>query len=209
MPKPKSPTPVRAAKHKDKRANIPTEGLRDFVADDEKAPRKILYPLDPSLDPQLVGRGKDEQDRQPLEVPAVPIYIQEKIHPQVIIENLRNLAGTTCGSSSGLQHPTAREWFDYISAIPDAEYGWVEWQAYEFAGRLLVPPEPLREAFQAAIQSAQAAGYSDWLAADEAALDYIATRIAPKFGVSVEVIAKRLRVEKLWPPKDSTSAPKL
>jgi len=42
--------------------------------------------------------------------------------------------------------------------------------------------------------------YSDWLAADEAALDYIATRITPKFGVSAEVIAKRLRVEKLWPP---------
>ena len=101
---------------------------------------------------------------------------------------------------AGLQHATAREWFDYISAIPEVEYGWVEWQAYEFAGRLLVPPEPLREAFQAAIQSAQAAGYSDWLAADEAALDYIATRIAPKFGVSAEVIAKRLRVEKLWPP---------
>ena len=101
---------------------------------------------------------------------------------------------------AGLQHATAAEWFDYISAIPEVEYGWVEWQAYEFAGRLLVPPEPLREAFQAAIQSAQAAGYSDWLAADEAALDYIATRIAPKFGVSVEVIAKRLRVEKLWPP---------
>jgi hypothetical protein len=51
-----------------------------------------------------------------------------------------------------------------------------------------------------AIQSAQAAGYSGWLVADEAALDYIATRIAPKFGVSAEVIAKRLRVEKLWPP---------
>jgi hypothetical protein len=101
---------------------------------------------------------------------------------------------------AGLQHATAAEWFDYISAIPDVEYGWVEWQAYEFAGRLLVPPDPLCEAFQAAIQSAQAAGYSDWLAADEAALDYIATRIAPKFGVSSEVIAKRLRVEKLWPP---------
>lgn len=59
---------------------------------------------------------------------------------------------------------------------------------------------PRREAFQAAIQSAQAAGYSDWLAADEAALDYIATRIAPKFDVSVEVIARRLCAEKLWPP---------
>ena len=46
----------------------------------------------------------------------------------------------------------------------------------------------------------QATGYSDWLAADEAALDYVATRIAPKFGVSTEVVAKRLRVEKLWPP---------
>jgi hypothetical protein len=49
-------------------------------------------------------------------------------------------------------------------------------------------------------RSLQAAVYSDWLAADEAALDYIATRIAPKLGVSAEVIAKRLRVEKLWPP---------
>ena len=103
----------------------------------------------------------------------------------------------------GLQHTTAKEWFDYISAIPDVEYGWVEWQAYEFAGRLLVPPDPLRKAFQTAIQTAQAAGYADWLAADEAALDYIAARIAPKFGVSAEVIAKRLRAEKLWPPTDS------
>ena len=50
-------------------------------------------------------------------------------------------------------------------------------------------------------QTAQAAGDSDWLAADGAALNYIATRIAPKLGVSAEVIAKRLRVEKLWPPK--------
>jgi hypothetical protein len=36
----------------------------------------------------------------------------------------------------GLKHATAAEWFNYISAIPDVEYGWVEWQAYEFAGRL-------------------------------------------------------------------------
>jgi Zn-dependent peptidase ImmA (M78 family) len=101
---------------------------------------------------------------------------------------------------AGLQHATAAEWFDYIAAIPEVEYSWVEWQAYEFAGRLLVPPSPLREALQSAIKTAEAAGFSDWLAADETALDYIATRIAPKFGVSTEVIAKRLRVEKLWPP---------
>jgi len=39
--------------------------------------------------------------------------------------------------------------------------------------------------------------------ADEAAFYYIATRIAPKFVVSVEVVAKRLRVEKMWPPIDA------
>src|SRR5437588_10405375 len=82
-------TPVESIKHKDKRANIPTEELRDFVADDEKAPKTLLYPRDPSLDPQLVWKGKDEQDRQDLVVPVVSIYIQEKIQPQAIIEDLR------------------------------------------------------------------------------------------------------------------------
>lgn len=80
---------IESIKHKDKRANIPTEELRDFVAEDEKAPKTLLYPRDPSLDPQLVWKGKDEQDRQDLAVPVVPIYIQEKIQPQAIIEDLR------------------------------------------------------------------------------------------------------------------------
>ena len=80
---------VEALRHKDRRANIPTEELRDFVAEDEAKPKTILYPRDPSLDPQLVWKGKDEQDSKPLEVPAVPVYIQEKIHPKHIIEDLR------------------------------------------------------------------------------------------------------------------------
>src|SRR6266849_1371189 len=83
------PTPIAANKHHATRANIPTEALRDFVADDEKAPKTVLYPRDPSLDPQLVWKGKDEQDQQDLAVPAVPIYIQEKIQPQASIENIR------------------------------------------------------------------------------------------------------------------------
>jgi adenine-specific DNA-methyltransferase len=66
--------------------------LRGFVEDAETKPGKMLYPRDPSLDPQLVWKGKDEQDARDLEVPVVPIYIQEKILPQVIIENLRDTA---------------------------------------------------------------------------------------------------------------------
>jgi adenine-specific DNA-methyltransferase len=84
--------PVEAIKHKDARVNIPTHELRDFVSADESAPSTLLYPRDPSLDPQLVWKGKDEQDRQDLAVPAVPIYIQEKVHPQALVENLRDTA---------------------------------------------------------------------------------------------------------------------
>lgn len=84
---------VAAIKHLDKRANIPTEELRDFVSEEEKNPKSILYPRDPSLDPQLVWKGKDEQDREDLSIPVVPIYIQEKIHPQVLVDDiLRNSA---------------------------------------------------------------------------------------------------------------------
>ena len=81
-------TKVESIRHMDKRANIPTEELRDFVADEELAPKTMLYPRDPSLDPQLVWQGKDEQDREDLAVPVVPVYIQEKVHPQAIIDAL-------------------------------------------------------------------------------------------------------------------------
>jgi adenine-specific DNA-methyltransferase len=83
-----TPKKVESIRHKDKRANIPTEELCDFVADDELAPKTMRYPRDPSLDPQLVWKGKDEQDRADFAVPVVPIYIQEKIHPQAIINGL-------------------------------------------------------------------------------------------------------------------------
>lgn len=84
---PQSDIPIDTIRHPDKRTNIPTEELRGFIEEDEKAPKTMLYPRDPSLDPQLVWKGKDEQDQKPLEVPVLPIYIQEKIHPKVIIED--------------------------------------------------------------------------------------------------------------------------
>jgi len=87
--RPKGAKQVESIRHKDSRPNIPTRELRDFVRDDEVAPKTMLYPRDPSLDPQLVWKGKDEQDLKPLEVPIVPIHIQEKIHPHAIIEDVR------------------------------------------------------------------------------------------------------------------------
>ena len=111
----KGPTPVESIKHKDTRKNIPTEELRDFIAEDEAAPKTQLYPRDPSLDPQLVWKGKDEQDRADLAVPVVPIYIQEKVHPQVIIENLRVTA------KAGEREPELTL-FDDFNGLSDAEF---------------------------------------------------------------------------------------
>lgn len=76
-------------KHKDKRVNNPTIENRGFFAKEEQAPYDALYARDASLDPQLVWKGKDEQDREDLKVPTVPIYIQEKISPAAIIADLK------------------------------------------------------------------------------------------------------------------------
>src|SRR5438477_6526607 len=86
------PTQVEAITHGDKRANIPTADAQDFVAPELEQPTPVRYPRDPSLDPQLVWKGKDALDGEDLVADAPAIYIQEKIDPRVIIENLRDTA---------------------------------------------------------------------------------------------------------------------
>src|SRR5215831_16527650 len=89
--KPAASVPVDAHKHPtDKRPNIPTRETAPFAADD--GPQKFVVNRDRSLDPQVVWKGKDEQDAQPLEVPAVPIHVQEKIHPRAIVEDVKGWA---------------------------------------------------------------------------------------------------------------------
>jgi adenine-specific DNA-methyltransferase len=90
---PSGPVPVDAIRHEDKRVNIPTADSEELLEEDAARPARLRYPRDPSLDPQLVWKGKDEQDGEDLVVDAPPIYIQEKIAPQVIIENLRRAHG--------------------------------------------------------------------------------------------------------------------
>lgn len=91
-PKPTGPTPVEAITHTDKRANLPTSDAHDFVTPEIDQPIPLRYPRDPTLDPQLVWKGKDELDGEDLVADAPAIYIQEKIDPRVIIENLRRTA---------------------------------------------------------------------------------------------------------------------
>lgn len=86
------PTQVDAITHADTRANLPTADAQDFVAPELEQPIPVHYPRDPSLDPQLVWKGKDALDSEDLVADAPPIYIQEKIDTRVIVENLRRTA---------------------------------------------------------------------------------------------------------------------
>ena len=104
--KPKAKKAVKALSHKGaKRKNNPTAEHEELVAIDEAKPIAVeharrnnpdeapeLYERDEDLDPQLVWMGKDEEDREALSVDAVPIYIQEHIHPKAIIEDIRRRA---------------------------------------------------------------------------------------------------------------------
>ena len=72
------------------RKNIPTAEYQSVMRKDEQSPVRVAYPRrNRDLDPQLVWRGKDEQDWSDLVVHAPPLYIQEKIHPKVLIDEVR------------------------------------------------------------------------------------------------------------------------
>lgn len=80
---------IDSLKHREaRRKNIPTAELETLVSEDEQAPKAVRWKRNTDLDPQLVWRGKDEQDTEDLMVDSVPIYIQEKIQPEAIIRDL-------------------------------------------------------------------------------------------------------------------------
>ena len=88
--KPKAKKRVEALSHNDEsRLNIPTAELESVMPQSDKDPIRVAYQRrNRDLDPQLVWRGKDEQDQADLVVQAPPLYIQEKVHPKVLIDDL-------------------------------------------------------------------------------------------------------------------------
>jgi adenine-specific DNA-methyltransferase len=73
----------------DRRKNIPTAEYQPVLKQEQQHPLRVAYERrNRDLDPQLVWRGKDEQDWSDLVVHAPPLYIQEKVHPKVLIDDL-------------------------------------------------------------------------------------------------------------------------
>ena len=81
---------VEALRHEeDTRTNIPTAEYQSMVREEHETPlRKAYERRNHDLDPQLVWRGKDEQDLSDLVVNVPPLYIQEKVHPKALIADL-------------------------------------------------------------------------------------------------------------------------
>src|SRR5580692_9456615 len=80
---------VESLKHTEAtRKNIPTAEHQSVVESTQQTPKALRYPRNTDLDPQLVWRGKDEQDWSDLVVHAPPLYIQEKVQPKVLIDDL-------------------------------------------------------------------------------------------------------------------------
>jgi adenine-specific DNA-methyltransferase len=101
---PKAELQVETLKHADDtRKNIPTAEFQSVVQREHQQPVQVTYergaPAGPlqterndrnrDLDPQLVWRGKDLADWSDLVANAPPLYIQEKVHPKVLIDDLK------------------------------------------------------------------------------------------------------------------------
>lgn len=84
------PKPVEATEHIAKRTSIPTADAQELIDPEMTEARRIR--MEHRLPtPELLRRGKDDAD---LDVEAPPIYIQEKVDPRVLVENLRKTAGS-------------------------------------------------------------------------------------------------------------------
>lgn len=141
-----TPKKIDALKHKEtRRKNIPTQENSSFMHPEDAAPVTLeyerryspashpeLYKRNEDLDPQLVWRGntagdgevqlvwkgKDEEDAGPLKVDAVPIYIQEKVHPKAIINDIRRRQE---GAEDWKYESDTPDLFADFNGIPDPE----------------------------------------------------------------------------------------
>jgi adenine-specific DNA-methyltransferase len=101
---PKSQKKVETLRHPDdKRLNIPTAEHQSVLEAEHLARKEVRYPRNAELDPQLVWRGKDYQDWSDLVVQAPPLYIQEKVQPKALIDDLLRESKGSRAQESGAQ----------------------------------------------------------------------------------------------------------
>src|SRR5712692_7661652 len=122
----KTPTTktVETLKHDEAtRKNIPTAEYQSVMQKNEQAPVRVAYERrNRDLDPQLVWRGKDEQDWSDLVVHAPPLYIQEKVHPKVLIDDLLRQTREQRDQEAGAQTDLFADFNGIPSGVDKTEF---------------------------------------------------------------------------------------
>jgi adenine-specific DNA-methyltransferase len=118
----------------DKRRNIPTAEYQSVLANEDQSPIRVAYERvagdleeekqqrNRDLDPQLVWRGKDNQDWSDLVVHAPPLYIQEKVHPKALIDDLlrQPLLSASKNAAGGENAPEQIDLFADFNGAPES-----------------------------------------------------------------------------------------
>ena len=114
---------VETLKHTDdKRANIPTAEYQAVLEEDDRDPIQVAYERrNRGLDPQLVWRGKDDQDRPDLMAQAPPLFIQEKVHPKVLIDDLLRRSKETEADKAGGESDFQADLFADFNGLPSED----------------------------------------------------------------------------------------
>lgn len=91
------------------------------MREQDKTPIRLAYERrNRDLDPQLVWRGKEEQDWSDLIVQAPPLYIQEKVHPKAIIDDLKGESLRRAEAKAAATAPQFDMFADF-NGLADAE----------------------------------------------------------------------------------------
>ncbi|MGH8613207.1 MAG: site-specific DNA-methyltransferase, partial [Gammaproteobacteria bacterium] len=102
------------------RTNIPTAEYQSVMQKEEQSPIRVAYERrNRDLDPQLVWRGKDEQDWSDLVVHAPPLFIQEKVHPKVLIDDLLRRSERATAEKAATEPGFQPDLFTDFNGLPD------------------------------------------------------------------------------------------
>ena len=121
--KPKAKKQVETLTHEDaSRKNIPTAEYEAVLHEKDKSSVRVAYERrNRDLDPQLVWRDKDEQDWSDLVVHAPPLYIQEKVHPKVLIDDLRRQTVQAQAEAEGQDQGFMGDLFADFNGLPSED----------------------------------------------------------------------------------------
>ena len=118
---PKKGKRVETLIHRDaRRRNIPTAEYQPVMRSDDQDAIRVAYERrNPDLDPQLVWRGKDMQDWSDFVVQAPPLFIQEKVHPKVLIDDLERMSRQTRAEQQAAEPGLQADLFGDFNGLPD------------------------------------------------------------------------------------------